>query len=59
MVTRDHLVHDKSDVIMNAVDATNLGRKLYLTVQMMELGVPIVMAMTIYDEAENTTPGIT
>ena len=59
IVARDYLVHDKPDVIINVVDATNLERNLYLTVQMMELGIPIVMAMTIYDEAENTTPGIT
>jgi len=34
------------------VDATNLERNLYLTVQLMELGIPVVMALNIYDEAE-------
>jgi ferrous iron transport protein B len=52
IVARDYLVHDKPDVIINVVDATNLERNLYLTVQMMELGIPIVMALNIYDEAE-------
>lgn len=52
IVARDYLVHEKPDVIINVVDATNLERNLYLTVQMMELGIPIVMALNIYDEAE-------
>ena len=37
---------------MNVVDATNLERNLYLTVQLLELGIPVVMALNIYDEAE-------
>lgn len=40
-------------MIIDVVDATNLERNLYLTVQLMELGIPIVMALNIYDEAEN------
>jgi ferrous iron transport protein B len=52
IIARDYLIHDKPDVIINVVDATNLERNLYLTVQMMELGIPIVMALNIYDEAE-------
>lgn len=52
IIARDYLVHDKPDVIINVVDATNLERNLYLTVQMMELGIPIVMALNIFDEAE-------
>jgi ferrous iron transport protein B len=52
IIARDYLVHDKPDVIINVVDATNLERNLYLTIQMMELGIPIVMALNIYDEAE-------
>lgn len=53
IITRDYLIHEKPDVIINVVDATNLERNLYLTVQLMELGIPIVMALNIYDEAEN------
>ena len=52
IIARDYLVHEKPDVIINVVDATNLERNLYLTVQFMELGIPIVMALNIYDEAE-------
>lgn len=52
IIARDFLVHGKPDVIVNVVDATNLERNLYLTVQLMELNIPIVMALNIYDEAE-------
>ena len=52
IIARDFLVHEKPDVIINVVDATNLERNLYLTTQLMELGIPIVMALNIYDEAE-------
>ncbi|HET6513628.1 MAG TPA: ferrous iron transport protein B [Thermodesulfovibrionales bacterium] len=52
IIARDYLVHNKPDVIINVVDSTNLERNLYLTIQMMELGIPIIMALNIYDEAE-------
>ncbi len=52
IITRDYLVHEKPDVIVNVVDATNLERNLYLTLQMMELEIPMVLALNIYDEAE-------
>jgi ferrous iron transport protein B len=52
IIARDYLVHDRPDVIINVVDATNLERNLYLTVQLMELGIPMIMALNIYDEAE-------
>jgi len=51
IVARDYLAHELPDVIVNVVDATNLERNLYLTVQLLELGVPIVMALNVYDEA--------
>ncbi|GFO65265.1 ferrous iron transport protein B [Geomonas paludis] len=51
IVARDYLVHERPDLIINVVDATNLERNLYLTVQIMELGIPVVMALNIYDEA--------
>jgi ferrous iron transport protein B len=53
IIARDYLVHEKPDVIINVVDATNIERNLYLTVQLMELGIPIVIALNIYDEAED------
>ena len=52
IIARDYLVHERPDVIIDVVDATNLERNLYLTVQLMELDIPIVMALNIYDEAE-------
>ena len=52
IVARDYLVHERPDLIINVVDATNLERNLYLTVQMLELGIPMVIALNIYDEAE-------
>lgn len=52
IIARDYLVHEKPDVIIDVVDATNLERNLYLTVQMIELGIPVVLALNVYDEAE-------
>lgn len=52
IIARDYLVHERPELIINVVDATNLERNLYLTVQLMELGIPVVMALNIYDEAE-------
>jgi ferrous iron transport protein B len=52
IIARDYLVHERPDLVINVVDATNLERNLYLTVQLMELGIPVVMALNIYDEAE-------
>ncbi|MDY0415510.1 MAG: FeoB small GTPase domain-containing protein, partial [Pseudomonas sp.] len=52
VITRDYLVTQKPDLIINVVDATNLERNLYLTTQLLELGMPMIMALNIYDEAE-------
>jgi ferrous iron transport protein B len=52
VIARDYLVHERPDVVINVVDATNLERNLYLSVQLLELGIPVVMALNIYDEAE-------
>ncbi|MHB8895109.1 MAG: ferrous iron transport protein B [Candidatus Geothermincolia bacterium] len=52
IIARDYLVHEKPDLVINVVDATNLERNLYLTMQLLELGLPVVMALNIYDEAE-------
>ena len=51
IVAREHLVRERPDVVVNVVDATNLERNLYLTVQLLELGLPVVMALNIHDEA--------
>ena len=42
IVSRNHLIDDKPDVIINLVDATNIERNLYLTTQILELGIPIL-----------------
>ncbi|TLM64261.1 MAG: ferrous iron transport protein B [Deltaproteobacteria bacterium] len=52
IIARDYLLHSKPDLVVNVVDATNLERNLYLTVQILELGIPTVMALNIFDEAE-------
>jgi ferrous iron transport protein B len=51
VVAREHLVKERPDVVLNVVDATNLERNLYLTIQLLELGIPVVMALNIHDEA--------
>jgi ferrous iron transport protein B len=51
VVARDFLAGERPDVVVNVVDATNLERNLYLTVQLLELGLPVVMALNIHDEA--------
>lgn len=46
------------DLIINVVDITNLERNLYLTMQLLELGIPMIMALNIFDEAEAKGAGI-
>ena len=52
IVSRDFIVDDDSNVIINVVDAANLERNLYLTVQMVELGANLVMALNMNDFAK-------
>ena len=47
--SRDYLVDDRPDVVVNLVDATNLERNLYLTTQLLELGLPMVVALNMCD----------
>ncbi|OJF76265.1 MAG: ferrous iron transport protein B [Treponema sp. CETP13] len=49
-VTRDFLIHDKPDAIINIIDATNIQRNLYLTLQLMEMQLPMVLALNMMDE---------
>lgn len=51
-VTRDFLYKVKPDVIINVVDATNLQRNLYLTMQLKEIGIPMIIALNMLDEVE-------
>jgi ferrous iron transport protein B len=50
LLTRDFILNDKPDIILNIVDATNLERNLYLTLQLMEMRVPMVLALNMMDE---------
>ena len=49
VVARNYLLQEKPDAILNIVDGTNLERNLYLTTQLLELGVPLVMAVNMSD----------
>lgn len=49
VVTRNYLIEEKPDVIINIVDSTNIERNLYLTTQLMEIGIPMVMALNMTD----------
>ena len=51
-VARDFIINDKPDLIVHVVDASNLLRNLYLTIQLMELGVPVIIALNMMDIAE-------
>ncbi len=50
IVTRDFLIKSKPDAVINIVDATNLERNLYLTLQLLELRIPTVIALNMMDE---------
>ncbi len=49
VVSRNYLVNDKPDVILNIVDGTNIERNLYLTTQLVEIGLPMVIAINMMD----------
>jgi ferrous iron transport protein B len=51
-VTRQYLLGQQADVIVNVLDAANLERNLYLTVQLLEMGVPVVLALNMMDVAD-------
>jgi ferrous iron transport protein B len=52
LVTRNYLINNKPDVVVNVIDTSNLERNLYLTTQLIELGVPVVLAFNMSDMAE-------
>ncbi|MBW6520911.1 MAG: ferrous iron transport protein B [Desulfoarculaceae bacterium] len=53
VVTRDYLVNEKPQVVINIVDASNLERNLYLTTQFLELGCPLIIALNMIDTARD------
>ncbi|MBN1881639.1 MAG: ferrous iron transport protein B [Deltaproteobacteria bacterium] len=51
LVARRFIIHERPDVIVDIIDSSNLERNLYLTIQLMELGVPLVLAFNMSDQA--------
>jgi len=52
IITRDYIINNKPDAIINIVDATNLERNLYLSLQLLELKTPTVLALNMMDEVK-------
>jgi len=52
IVARDFVVDEHPDIVVDIVDASNLERNLYLAVQLLELGAPLIIALNMMDEAE-------
>ncbi len=53
IVTRDFVLNEKPDGIINIIDATNIERNLYLTLQLLELQIPMIIALNMMDEVRN------
>ncbi len=53
LVARNFIIHEKPDVVVDVIDASNLERNLYLALQVMELGVPVVLAFNMSDVARD------
>jgi ferrous iron transport protein B len=53
LVARDFLVNEKPSVVINIIDASNLERNLYLTIQFLELGIPVCIALNMMDVAKS------
>ena len=49
VVARNYLINEMPDAIINIVDGTNLERNLYLSTQILELGIPVIMAVNMMD----------
>lgn len=52
VVARNYLINERPDAIINIVDGTNIERNLYLSTQIMELGIPVIMAVNMLDVLE-------
>lgn len=50
IIARDFIIRERPDVVINVVDATNLERNLYLTLQLLELDVPVIVALNMADD---------
>lgn len=58
IVTRNYIIDEKPDLIINIVDATNIERNLYLSLQLAELGIPMVIALNMIDMIEKNGDSI-
>ena len=54
VVARNYLIGERPDAIINIVDGTNIERNLYLSTQLMELGIPVLMAVNMMDVVEKS-----
>ncbi|WP_177505215.1 ferrous iron transport protein B [Anaerosinus sp.] len=52
MIVSDYLLNEKPDVVVNVLDATNLERNLFLTLQLLESGIPVILDLNMVDEAK-------
>ena len=57
VVSRNYLITERPDAILNIVDGTNLERNLYLTTQLTELGIPVVVAINMMDVVKKNEIG--
>ena len=58
VVARNYLIGERPDAIINIVDGTNIERNLYLSTQIMELGIPVIMAVNMVDILEKTAENV-
>lgn len=58
VISRNYILDEKPDCVINIVDATNLERNLYLTTQLMEIDVPVIVALNMIDEVEKAGDSI-
>ena len=54
VVARNYLIGERPDAILNIIDGTNIERNLYLTTQLLELGIPVIMAVNMMDVVVKT-----
>lgn len=54
IVARNYIVEEKPDVLINIIDATNIERNMYLTLQILETGIPTIVALNMMDEVANS-----
>ncbi|WP_294352586.1 ferrous iron transport protein B [uncultured Clostridium sp.] len=58
VVARNYLINERPDAILNIIDGTNIERNLYLSTQLMELGIPVIMAVNMMDMVEKNNDKI-